>query len=132
MKNYKFWQKAAVIICPLLLAVLIYYSAVFAARNFTFPPCLLYELFGIYCPGCGMTRAVIALLQGDVLLSLRQNAFIVLGLIILAIIYIGFVLKVLGIKIMPCKIKVKIIYILLILSAAYAVLRNFIPAIAPI
>lgn len=34
-------------------------------------PCLFKSLWGISCPGCGMTRSLIALSQGDWLLSLR-------------------------------------------------------------
>lgn len=37
------------------------------------PPCLFYALTGWYCPGCGNTRSVRALLEGDFLLSLRYN-----------------------------------------------------------
>jgi len=29
------------------------------------PPCLFHEVSGLPCPGCGMTRALAALLQGD-------------------------------------------------------------------
>ncbi len=33
------------------------------------PPCILYTYFGIYCPGCGGTRSLIYLLQGDIIRS---------------------------------------------------------------
>ena len=35
--------------------------------------CLIYNLFHIPCPACRLTRAYFALLNGDVLLSLKYN-----------------------------------------------------------
>ena len=39
--------------------------------------CVVYRLFGIYCPGCGGTRAVRFLLQGRVLKSLYYHPIVV-------------------------------------------------------
>lgn len=40
------------------------------------PPCSFYEKFGYYCPGCGGTRAVLALLSGKVIDSLCYHPFV--------------------------------------------------------
>ena len=43
-------------------------------------PCVMHDALRIYCPGCGGTRALFALLQGDLLHSLYYNPAIVMGL----------------------------------------------------
>ena len=40
------------------------------------PPCMFLKLTGFYCPGCGGTRAVIALLKGKVLTSFIYHPFV--------------------------------------------------------
>ena len=52
----------------LLLGVgaLLLYSFDPSAPNNYFPRCPSYWLLGVYCPGCGITRALHALLHGDV------------------------------------------------------------------
>lgn len=42
-------------------------------------PCIIHDVMHIYCPGCGGTRAMFALLQGRVLESLYYNPAIMLG-----------------------------------------------------
>lgn len=37
------------------------------------PPCLFHVLTGYYCPGCGGTRAALALLHGNFFLSLKYH-----------------------------------------------------------
>lgn len=36
-------------------------------------PCILWFLTGLYCPGCGGTRSIRALLDGNLWLALRYN-----------------------------------------------------------
>lgn len=40
------------------------------------PPCTLHSLTGLYCPGCGGTRALAALLRGHPLCSLYYHPII--------------------------------------------------------
>lgn len=43
------------------------------------PACHIHRLTGLLCPGCGTTRALRALLHGDMALSLRQNPLLLPG-----------------------------------------------------
>ena len=41
------------------------------------PKCLFHEWTGLYCPGCGGTRALYALLHGDLKTSLHNNLLLI-------------------------------------------------------
>ncbi len=60
-------------------------SEVSAKALFRLPYCLTHELFHLYCPLCGGTRAVMALLRLDIVSALRYNPLVAafsLGLVI--------------------------------------------------
>lgn len=44
--------------------------------HLSLPPCVLYTYFGLYCPGCGGTRAFISLLHGHFLQSLWYHPLV--------------------------------------------------------
>lgn len=53
--------------------------------------CLIYNLFKIPCPGCGLTSSVMSLLHGDILKSLQYNIItipLIIGYTICSIWYI--------------------------------------------
>ena len=52
------------------------------------PKCMFHQLTGLYCPGCGATRALSALLHGDIRASLRNNLLLVPGSITVAILIV--------------------------------------------
>lgn len=132
MKKYNVYQKILVCILPIVAAIVMYFAAVFVSENFTFPECPSYRFFDIYCFGCGMTRAVIALIHGDILLSLRQNLLLVVALLVLVLFYTEFVLRVFGKNVRLPIHSTKLLFIFLAFFAVYFVARNFIPAIAPV
>lgn len=133
MKRYKTYQKVLVILLPFVSVAALWLLARFVLKYVMLPECQLYKWTGLYCPGCGDTRAVIALMNGDVLLSLRQNALIIALLLLGIAMYAELLLKVVFEKKFKSPVfNLKFLVIFLILFSVYAVVRNFVPAIAPI
>ena len=63
--------------------------------------CMFYRYTGLYCPGCGGTRALIALLRGHPLRSLRLHPLVLPG-ILWAAAYLGsHLLAASGVRKMP-------------------------------
>lgn len=46
------------------------------------PPCLFHQITGYYCPGCGITRAIIALLHGDFAASFWYHPVVLYGVVV--------------------------------------------------
>lgn len=124
--------KILIILSPLLLFAVMYVGAGFFQEHNSYSTCITYRFFGVYCPGCGMTRSVIALMNGDILLSIRQNAMIVTTLVIGMIFYVWYILGLFGVKFKLIICNLKFLYGILAIWFIYGISRNFIPSIAPI
>ena len=44
------------------------------------PPCRFYEITGLYCPGCGAGRALLALLHGRIYAAFRYQPLLMISL----------------------------------------------------
>lgn len=132
MKKYKTYQKVLICIAPFICLAVAYIIAQLVINYISLPPCPSYMVTGLHCPGCGMTRSAIALVNGDIFLSLRQNALLIVSILIAVVFYIEFALRAFGVNFRLPFHKMRYVYIFLAMLAVYAVSRNFIPQIAPI
>jgi len=69
----KVYTGMAALIC--LGIVLYLYSP---EKSGFYPPCIFHKITGLYCPGCGTTRALHALLHGRILDAISYNAAILI------------------------------------------------------
>lgn len=58
-----------------------------------YPVCLFHELTGLNCPGCGSTRAFYALLHGNFMRALKDNALFIFSFFGGAIFFIHFIFR---------------------------------------
>ena len=86
-----------------------------------YPVCAFHALTGLNCPGCGMTRALYALLHGNFPVALKDNALLVLAL---AVMVGHFILRKLKNQPATFNLSPKLLWPLLALAVAFAVVRN--------
>jgi hypothetical protein len=83
-----------------------------------FPGCMFLRITGLYCPGCGGTRALQCLLKGDVLGSVRLNFITLIGVAIFLISFLQYTI----IAFFNKKIRVLITYDILLWSLVISIL----------
>lgn len=113
-------------------AILAFVGVVGAAILFFFDPtkyhfypvCQFYLLTGLYCPGCGATRATYQLLHGNLLTALRDNALFVLSLSALGFRGLWFFKRKLCRQTVPFFIPPVALWVFLGLSLLFVLLRN--------
>ncbi len=89
-------------------------------------PCLFYEITGLYCPGCGITRCIFFIIKGNIYEAFKYNQLIFfllpfLVFYILVKIYYYITNKE---NVLIKKIPNYTYIILLIITLSYGILRN--------
>jgi hypothetical protein len=131
MKNKH--KKIITVLLPVAI-IPVLYGLAYIYRNYIgiyVLPCPFYTFLHIYCPGCGGTRFVYALLDGDFLRAVRCNAVFAGAAVLAALYWAENLIFIMGkeIKIIPRSSGFKIA--VSGIAAAYLILRNFMPIIAP-
>jgi len=115
------------IIAPLLLLFSVWrFYPLIAAFGERLPKCAFRSLTGLLCPGCGNTHAVLCLLRGDVLGSLRNNPFPLSALLLLLLGYAELLLRLCGKPVRLFPRRARFWWITAGLFLLYYILRNFI------
>jgi len=131
LKDKELFKKSMIFILSVigLVALIIGYGYINYKYGIGFP-CMSNKIFGINCPGCGMTRAAVAMMQLNFIEAINYNAF---SIILLPILFIGAISMIWeSIFKKPTfvyKIPVAFWVILFSTFIIYGVVRNFIPGI---
>ena len=84
-KKYKLLSGIILLLLAAVLLIWLYFNNPLQSRWTS--PCFFYEISGIYCPGCGGTRALYAMLHGNILASLHNNLLLFPLLITAMVLY---------------------------------------------
>lgn len=83
--RYAYWASLLVLGIFLLLYLILHIIGISLSSILPYNPCHFLKATGFYCPGCGGTRAVAFLFQGDIVNSLFYHPavmYFVIGLIV--------------------------------------------------
>lgn len=127
MKNKTYDRlKVATVLIPILIIILYISQDLFIYLVEQLPPCPVYTHLHLYCPACGNTRSVKALLHGDMISSVKFNITPPIFAILAILAYVELLTYSIRrhIRLMPRKLS----YYLIIISilVLYSVLRNII------
>ena len=123
-----------VILCllpPAVFLMCLIFREQLTALALRLPACPFHALTGFYCPACGNTRSVLALLQGDVLSALRFSVVPPLAALLAGLLYLELVLWCCGSRRQLLPRKGAFWAALGALLLFYFALRNFIPYLTP-
>ncbi len=128
-KKLKIFIAAA---APAAAMLLFIFRKLILKLSYFSPKCWFKTVTGYYCPGCGNTRSVRALLKGNVIESIHNNITPLLLLTLLVMLYAELVLSVFGkdVRLLPRKFPFWMAVIGTMM--AYYVVRNFFAPIAPL
>ncbi len=122
----------AAIAAPLGVAILFSMRDLWLSIAGRLKPCLFHAVTGYHCPSCGNTRCIRALLEGDILSAIRNNAVIVTVLVLLVLWYLETVIRIWREEVRLLPRSPWFWGALPILAAVYYVVRNFVPGMGPV
>ena len=91
-----------------------------------YPSCLFHRYLHVYCPGCGATRALAALLHGRFAEAIHYNSlFVVLLPLLLALAFSAYWSAMTKDEVRWPQVPKPVLALLVVIVAAFGVARNF-------
>lgn len=105
---------------------LVFFYFFYQEKVWIFPFCVIHQLTGLYCPGCGSTRATYWLLHGDIVKALKYNALYIIALPLMVIFGLNtFIKAFIGKEFIKLPaISRTLLWIIVIVALTFGVLRN--------
>ena len=130
--RHKLIYRIIVIAAPFVAALVLWICApLLIAFGKALPSCPINTLSGLYCPGCGMTRSIVALYDGDILLSLRSNVTTYVAAVLLIMLYAEWVAHAFGKQVNTFIHNGKIMAVIGTVLLIWLIIRNFFPSLCP-
>ena len=107
-----------------IIAIGLIYAKVFQSLGFGMP-CVFSEITGFYCPGCGVSRMCIRIVNLDFYRAFRNNPFVFIILPYLAYIYVSESIRYIkGIRKKRSTAYTVVGIVVLVVALVFGVLRN--------
>jgi hypothetical protein len=124
-------SKMFTIVIPVFLLILFILKEAIFGLVFQLPTCPVYSLFHLYCPACGNTRSVYALLHGDLAESMRYNIIPMVLLLLSLFGYAELATYSFGKRIYLLPRNLSFYLLLILILVIYVIVRNFVPYLTP-
>lgn len=86
--------------------------------------CIMLDVLHLYCPACGVTRAIKSLLQFDILASIKYNPIVFIGAVLFVLYNIAMIRHLIKGGDRECLLKPWMAYVVLGFWMVYAIVRN--------
>ena len=118
------WLWGGVLLLGVMLAS--FYHMTGISLTGILPPCLFHTFTGMDCPGCGTTRMVVALLDGELYRAFTLNPLMFVAFTVLVLFYLWFLIRTFlpGWKPLSIHFSFPVAVTLGIIAALYWFLRN--------
>lgn len=88
-------------------------------------PCVFHKITGLYCPGCGITRMSLALLEGNFRVAFRSNAAVFILIPVGLMLLLKFIYHYIKFgNIQLSKVETSILWVIVVILITFGILRN--------
>ncbi|MBF0344841.1 MAG: DUF2752 domain-containing protein [Nitrospirae bacterium] len=92
-----------------------------------FPSCIFHDMTGLYCPGCGGTRALNCLLHGDIVAAFGYNQLMVVLVPVVMYVVLSYMFSSWRFS----RVSLSVMWFMLAVVVLYGILRNLTPVLYP-